>query len=98
MIEDLSAASFLETIRRHRRFHDIKASNEVLAGIRDVATQLKKGRLFICEGCTDCIREFSLYRWDEKAAADRPIKVNDHAMDDVRYFVHRIFAPDLFSF
>ena len=50
------------------------------------------------EGCTDCIREFGLYRWDEKATMDRPIKENDHAMDDVRYFVHRIFAPDLFSF
>ena len=98
VIVDPSAASFLETIRRHGRFRDIKASNEVMAGIRDVATQLQLGRLFICEGCADCIREFGLYRWDEKATADRPIKENDHAMDDVRYFVHRIFAPDLFSF
>ena len=98
VIVDPSAASFLETIRRHGRFRDIKASNEVMAGSRDVATQLQLGRLFICEGCADCIREFGLYRWDEKATADRPIKENDHAMDDVRYFVHRIFAPDLFSF
>lgn len=98
VIVDPSAASFLETIRRHGRFRDIKASNEVMAGIRDVATQLQLGRLFICEGCTDCIREFGLYRWDEKATADRPIKENDHAMDDVRYFVHKVFAPDLFSF
>ena len=99
VIVDPSAASFLETIRRHGRFRDIKASNEVLAGIRDVSTQLQLGRLFICEGCTDCIREFNLYRWDEKSiGGDRPIKENDHAMDDVRYFVHRIFAPDLFSF
>ena len=29
---------------------------------------------------------------------DRPIKENDHAMDDVRYFVHKIFGPQLFSF
>lgn len=99
VIVDPSAASFLETIRRHGRFHDIKASNAVLDGIRDVATQLQTGRLFICEGCADCIREFGLYRWDEKApGGDKPIKENDHAMDDVRYFVHRIFAPDIFSF
>lgn len=98
VIVDPSAASFLETIRRHGRFRDIKASNEVMAGIRDVATQLQLGRLFICEGCTDCIREFGLYRWDEKATADRPIKENDHAMDDVRYFVHKVFGPELFSF
>ncbi len=97
VIVDPSAASFLETIRRHERFRDIKASNAVLDGIRDVATQLKLGRLFICEGCTDCIRVFGLYRWDEKAPEDRPIKENDHAMDDVRYFVHKVFAPSLFS-
>ena len=48
---------------------------------------LNSGRLKIHSACTDCIREFGLYRWDESAAADRPIKENDHAMDDVRYFV-----------
>lgn len=90
VIVDPSAASFLETIRRHGRFRDVKASNEVMAGIRNVATQLKLGRLFICETCADCIREFGLYRWDEKAATDRPIKENDHAMDDVRYFVQTV--------
>ena len=88
VIVDPSAASFLETIRRHGRFHDIKASNAVLDGIRDVATRLRTGELFICDGCRDCIREFGLYRWDEKAAEDRPIKENDHAMDDMRYFVN----------
>ena len=98
VIVDPSAASFLETIRRHRRFFDIKASNAVLDGIRNVATQLQLGRLFICEGCVDCIREFGLYRWDEKATGDKPIKENDHAMDDVRYFVHKVFAPELYSF
>ena len=70
----------------------------VLDGIRDVATRLQSGDIFICSGCTDCIREFGLYRWDEKAPMDRPIKENDHAMDDVRYFVHKIFGPQLFSF
>ena len=40
-----------------------------------------------------------MYRWDEKAVGvDRPIKENDHSMDDVRYFVHKAFAPDRFSF
>lgn len=39
-----------------------------------------------------------MYRWDEKVQMDRPIKENDHSMDDVRYFVHRVYAPDLISF
>lgn len=98
VIVDPSAASFIEVIRRHGRFRVEKASNAVLDGIRDVATRLRCGDIFICDGCLDCIREFGLYRWDEKATMDRPIKENDHAMDDVRYFVHKVFAPELFSF
>ena len=66
VIVDPSAASFIEVIRRHGRFYVEKASNSVLDGIRDVATRLQSGDIFICSCCTDCIREFGLYRWDEK--------------------------------
>lgn len=44
------------------------------------------------------IRAFGLYRWDEKAAEDRPLKTDDHAMDDTRYFVRAAFQPSRFSF
>ena len=98
VIVDPSAASFIEVIRRHERFYVEKASNSVIDGIRNVATRLQSGEVFICSCCKDCIREFGLYRWDEKAPADRPIKENDHSMDDVRYFVHKVFAPELYSF
>lgn len=98
VIVDPSAASFIEVIRRHGRFYVEKASNAVLDGIRDVATRLQCGDVFFNACCTDCIREFGLYRWDEKATADRPIKENDHSMDDVRYFIHKVFAPSLLSF
>ena len=98
VIVDPSAASFIEVIRRHGRFRVEKASNSVIDGIRDVATRLRSGELFICAGGADCIREFGLYRWDEKAAEDKPIKADDHAMDDLRYFVHTVFAPPRFSF
>lgn len=98
VIVDPSAASFIETIRRHGRFRVEKASNAVVDGIRNVAARLQSGDIFICSGCTDCIREFGMYRWDEKAKDDRPIKENDHSMDDVRYFVHKVYAPELYSF
>lgn len=98
MIVDPSAASFIEVIRRHNRFVVEPASNRVLDGIRDVATHLNEGDILVCDCCQDCIREFGLYRWDEKAAEDRPIKADDHAMDDVRYFVRAAFAPARFSF
>ena len=98
IIVDPSAASFIEVIRRHDRYRVEKASNSVLDGIRNVATRLQSGDIFFCDCCMDCIREFGMYRWDEKAQMDRPIKENDHSMDDVRYFVHRVYAPDLISF
>ena len=42
--------------------------------------------------CKDCIREFGLYRWDEKKTSDTVLKENDHAMDDIRYFVSTVLS------
>lgn len=83
---DPSAASFIELIRRKGRFTVYPAENNVLDGIRRVSTALKQGEIKICRACTDTIREFGLYRWDSNGR-DAPIKENDHAMDDIRYFV-----------
>ena len=85
VIVDPSAASFIELLRREG-WRVEKADNDVLAGIRTTAELLRKGKLVICAPCTDAIREFSLYCWDEKAVGDRVKKVHDHAMDDIRYF------------
>ena len=64
-----------------------KADNEVLSGIRLTARLLKTGKLVICRGCEDAIREFSLYRWEERGdGQDRVRKEHDHAMDEIRYF------------
>ena len=35
------------------------------------AELLRRGRLVICQGCADTLREFTLYCWDEKAGGDR---------------------------
>ena len=86
VVVDPSAASFIATIRRHGRFAVRKAKNDVMFGIRLTATMLKEGIIRINAGCKDAIREFGLYRWAEKGEVDRPIKENDHAMDDIRYF------------
>ncbi|MDE6849348.1 MAG: PBSX family phage terminase large subunit, partial [Ruminococcus sp.] len=87
VIVDPSAASFIECIRRHGKFRVVKANNDVITGIRHVSTALKQNKLRFHESCKDIIREFSLYRWNEKSGADVPVKENDHAMDDMRYFV-----------
>lgn len=90
VVVDPSAASFIETIRRHGRFKVRKAHNEVTPGIMTTARLLRDGTVKIHRSCKDAIREFGLYRWDEKSAEDRPIKENDHAMDDIRYFCQTI--------
>lgn len=86
VIVDPSAASFIELIRRSGRFSVRRARNDVLSGIRLTARLLQSGKLLIGTDCGDSIREFGLYVWDEKATEDRPLKTNDHAMDDIRYF------------
>ncbi len=86
IIVDPSAASFIACIRRHGRFSVRKAKNEVLSGIRLTAAMLQSGVIKISTKCEDAIREFGLYRWDEKGEVDRVVKENDHAMDDIRYF------------
>lgn len=92
VIVDPSAASFIECIRRHGEFNVIKADNDVLSGIRKTSDALKQGRINICRGCNDILREFTLYKWDESSKYDAPRKENDHAMDDMRYFAATV--PD----
>lgn len=85
VIVDPSAASFIEALKR-AGFRTEKAENDVLSGIRLTAELLKSGRIRICRGCDDSLREFYEYRWDEKSGKDAPLKQFDHAMDDIRYF------------
>lgn len=87
IVVDPSALSFIETIRRHGKYHVIPAQNSVLDGIRKTSTALKQGRIRICKNCADAVREFGLYRWSDGQTGDTPVKENDHAMDDIRYFV-----------
>lgn len=90
LIVDPSAASFIETVRRHGEFTVIKAENDVLNGINRVCMALKQNEIFISPVCTDTIREFSIYHWDNDIKRDAPKKENDHAMDDIRYFVNTV--------
>ncbi len=90
VVVDPSAASFIETIRRHSKFVVVPAQNSVINGIRRVSQMLKDGRVRICKNCSAAKREFVLYRWDSSNKNDAVKKENDHAMDDIRYFVTTI--------
>lgn len=89
VIVDPSAASFIVELRQ-AGFLVRKGKNDVVEGIRRTATALEQGKLLFSPDCKNSFREFALYRWDESSSQDRPIKENDHAMDDIRYFVSTI--------
>lgn len=94
-IIDPSAASFIATLRKRKKgafasqswYNVVHADNDVLDGIRDTATAMNIGLIKICPTLKNTIQEFEGYVWDSNCTDDRPIKVNDHAMDSIRYFV-----------
>ncbi|MEU1082321.1 PBSX family phage terminase large subunit [Streptomyces sp. NPDC005908] len=88
---DPSAASFIVQAYEDGFPNLAKARNEVDNGIRDVASLLAAGLLRVHRSCTGLIEEMPGYVWDEKAAEkgeDKPVKVNDHSVDALRYAVH----------
>jgi PBSX family phage terminase large subunit len=94
VIIDPSAASFRTQLRKDGWFVR-DANNDVLDGIRTVSTMLHERRLYVHESCKNLIREMPGYAWDPKAQSkgeDRPMKVNDHAVDAARYFCHTVMG------
>lgn len=89
VVVDPSAASFITALKR-KGFRVQQAENSVLDGIRRTAGYLRGGYIKIHRSCTDSIREFGMYRWDEEKTEDTVVKENDHAMDDIRYFCNTI--------
>lgn len=96
IIVDPAAASFIAELRK-RGYTVIKGKNDVLDGIRLVASLLQNGQLVFADNCQGTIKEFGSYIWDEKAAErgeDKPVKQHDHGMDAVRYFAYTILGTN----
>lgn len=88
IIVDPSAASFIETIKKHGKYIAKGAENDVLDGIRVVTTMLNKGIISFYKDCESVMQEMGLYSWDMESIEDAVIKENDHMEDSIRYFVH----------
>lgn len=100
VIVDPSAASFKAQLKKEG-FRVRDAVNDVLNGIRNVATSLKQGKIKYNDCCVETKREFASYIWDEKAAGrgeDKPVKENDHHMDADRYFVNTVLFKKSIQF
>ena len=92
IIVDPSAASFIAELRK-RGFYVKPADNEVLDGIRMVATLLALGNIMINRACKGLRSEMQSYAWDDKAAErgeEKPAKQKDHGADALRYFVKTV--------
>lgn len=92
-IVDPSAASF-KTALINRDYIVKDADNEVSDGIRMTSTMIAQRKIKIVkEACPRTIKDIKSYVWDEKAAKlgeEKPLKVNDHGADALRYFVKTI--------
>ncbi len=68
-----------------------KVDKDMFSGISKVKSYIKnaegKRRLFIFKNCVNLIREIKSYFWSE---GDNPIKRDDHALDELRYYIMSI--------
>ncbi|MFB6618216.1 terminase [Streptomyces sp. NPDC085524] len=88
---DPSAASFITQLWADSYPGVTRASNEVVDGIRSVASLLGAGLLRVHRSCRGLLDELPGYVWDESAADrgdDKPVKKNDHSCDALRYVIH----------
>lgn len=97
VVVDPSAAELIADLRR-KNIPVREADNAVFDGIMRVQARLVqqgdgRPRLTVDGECTNTIREFEVYEWDRSPSMgikDKPKKVNDHAMDALRYGIAEI--------
>jgi len=88
---DPSAKSFGLQLHRDGVKGVIPAKNAVIDGVRAVSSLFGAKKLYIVsDKCHGLIEELQDYVWDEKAqerGEDKPLKVNDHGPDALRYVI-----------
>lgn len=90
VIIDPSAAYFVEELKNHG-FHVVPGDNDVIDGILATSNMITGGKIRVHEeNCKALIKEIETYSWDEKSSlmgVDKPIKVHDHGVDALRYYI-----------
>ncbi|MGN0818992.1 MAG: terminase large subunit domain-containing protein [Christensenellaceae bacterium] len=59
-------------------------NKDLFSGIARVKDYFKNNKIFIFKNCVNLIRELKSYWWGKE---DVPIKRDDHALDELRYFI-----------
>lgn len=86
---DASEPQRIQELRR-AGFNALPAPKDVKLGIDIV----KRHKINILTRCVNTIKEIKLYRWKQDAQGnilEEPVKLNDHAMDALRYAVHGLY-------
>lgn len=71
------------------------AKNEIMPGINFVKKFIKAKDIKILKKCVNLKKEFHLYKWKKEKGEinekEEPLKLNDHLMDGLRYFIYSHF-------
>jgi phage terminase large subunit-like protein len=79
-----SSKSVAELFNERGILVNTKVNKELFSGINQVKSYLSQKKLFIFRTCPNLIREIKSYWWGKH---DAPIKADDHAMDELRYYI-----------
>lgn len=94
------AAASLKIALRQKDLPVLDAKNDVLPGVKITSKFVSNKNLVIHKSCSTLIEHIQSYAWDPKAAdrgEDKPIKVNDHICDALRYACYSAFPQGEFS-
>ena len=87
---DPSAASWKVALMR-AGYRVLNANNDVINGIRYVATCISTGSFVMDKSCANTEKEYASYVWDSNAqrlGVDKPLKEHDHTCDTDRYVLY----------
>lgn len=87
---DPSAASWKVALMR-AGYRVLNANNDVINGIRYVATCISSGTYLVDKSCVNTEKEYASYVWDANAqrlGMDKPVKEHDHTCDTDRYVLY----------
>lgn len=95
---DPSAASYITLLhKKYNRYRVAPADNAVADGIRETAESIKRGTIKITGAMKKLIWEMQGYIWDDTSGEDKPVKVNDHACDALRYWCKTMYTARIRS-
>ncbi len=87
VIVDPSATSFITELKGRRKYKVIAADNDVRNGISETSSAIQAGLIKVSPDIKEFRNEIQGYAWDNSSSEEKPLKINDHYMDSMRYFV-----------